>query len=205
MQNCLGELNLMYCLIYLDDMIVFSKTKEEHLQVLHVVLECFQEHNLRFKLSKCEFFHNEINYLDHHVSKEGVQPNKENLKAVTEFTLPQSYTNIWAFLGLVGHYWQFINGFACVAQPLHEHLSREGAGKKDEWVMLTSNAQAAFEMLKKACLEAPVLAFSDFNKPFLLETDTSKLGLGETLIAIMVWLVIPPCCICEPVPDHSWA
>ena len=74
-----------------------------------------------------------------------------------------------------------MKGFAWVAQPRHEHLSGEGAGKKNEWVILTSNIQSAFEMLRKACLEAPVFAFADFNKPFLLETDTSKLGLGVVL------------------------
>ena len=114
MQNCLGELNLMYCLIYLDDMIVFSKTEEEHLCCLCVVFECFQEHILNLKPSKCEFFHNEINYLVHHVSKEGIQPSKENLKAEAEFAPPQTYTEIWAFLGLVGDYQWFIKGFACM-------------------------------------------------------------------------------------------
>ena len=83
----------MYCLIYLNNVIVFSKTEEEHLQHLHVVLECFWEHDLRFKPSNCGFFHNEINYLAHHVSKEGVLPSK-NLKAVAEFTLPQTYKEI---------------------------------------------------------------------------------------------------------------
>ena len=183
----------------------FSKTEEEHLWCLHVVFKCFWEHNLKLKLSKCEFFHNEINYLAHHVSKEGIWPSKENLKAVAEFTPPQTYTEIQAFLGLVGHYWWFIKGFAHMAQPLHEHLSREGAGKKNEWVTLTSDAQVAFEMLKKACLEAPVLAFADFDKPFLLETNASKLGLGCSVIAKAAWWVIPPCCICKPVPDHTWA
>ena len=181
MQNCLGELNLMYCLIYLDDMIVFSKTEEEHLWCLHIVFKCFQEHNLKLKLSKCEFFHSEINYLGHHASKEGVQPSKENLKAVAEFTPPQTYTKILAFLGLVGHYHQFINGIHMRDKPLHENLSGEGAGKKNEWVLLTSDVQAAFEMLKKACFEAPMLTFADFDKPFLLETNASKLWLGTVL------------------------
>ena len=89
-----------------------------------------------------------------------------------------AYTEIQAFLGLVGHYWQYIKGFAYVAQPLHKHLSGEGVSKKSKQVRLTSDVQVAFEMLKKACLEAPVLAFADFDKPFLLETDASKYGLG---------------------------
>ena len=88
MQNCLGELNLTYCLIYLDNVIAFSKTEEEHLGHLHNVFDHSQEHNLRLKPTKCEFFWDEISYLAHHVSKEGMWPSKENLKAVAEFTPP---------------------------------------------------------------------------------------------------------------------
>ena len=87
MQNCLGELNLTYCLIYLDIVIVFSKTEEEHLKCLHIVFNCLWEHNLRLKPTKCKFFRDEINYLAHHVSKGGVWPSKENFKAVAEFPL----------------------------------------------------------------------------------------------------------------------
>ena len=128
-------------------MIVFSKTKEEHLQCLNIVFERFREHNLKLKLSKCEFFQNELNYLAHHVSKEGVQPSKENLKAVAEFAPSLTNTEIQAFPGLVGHYGQFIKGYACIAQPLHKHLSREGAGKKNEWATLMSDTQVAFKTL----------------------------------------------------------
>ena len=116
MENCLGELNLTYCLIYLDDVIVFSKTEKEYLQCLCTVFNCFRIHNLRLKSTQCEFFWNEINYLADHISKEGVWPSKENLKAVAKFTPPQIYIETQAFLGLLGHYWQFIKGFACIAQ-----------------------------------------------------------------------------------------
>ena len=88
---------------------------------------------------------------------------------------------IQAFLGLVGHYQQFIRGFAHIVQPLHEHLSEEGAHKKSKQVMLMAEAKDAFETLKRACLQAPVLAFADFDEPFLLETDASKFGLGGVL------------------------
>ena len=97
---------------------------------------------------------------------------------MAKFTLPRTYTEIQAFLGLVGHYWQFIKGFAHVTQPLHEHLPGECAGKKSEQATVTSDAQVTFETLKKACLEAPVLAFADLDKPFPLKTNASKLGLG---------------------------
>ena len=140
-------------------------------------LKCFCEHNLKLKLSKYKFFYNEINYLGNHVSKEGIQPSK-NSNDVAEFAPPQTYTEIQAFLGLVGHYQLFIKGFTHVAQPLHECLSGKGANKKSEEVMLTSGAQIAFEMLKTVCLGAPVLAFADFDKPILLETNASKSGLG---------------------------
>ena len=90
MQNCLGELNLTYCLIYLDNMIFFLKMEEEHVQGLCIIFEWFQEHYLKLKPTKYEFFWNEINYyLAYHVSKEGVRPSKKNLKAVAEFTPPR--------------------------------------------------------------------------------------------------------------------
>ena len=82
MQNCLGELNLTYCLIYLDDVIVFSDTPEEHLRRMRVVFDCLREHGLKLKLSKCEVFKLEINYLAHHVSQKGVLPSKKNLESI---------------------------------------------------------------------------------------------------------------------------
>ena len=89
---------------------------------------------------------------------------------MAKFTPPQTYTKIQAFFCLVEHYWQFIKGFAYITQPLHEHLSGEGASKKNECVMLIEDALRPFEKFKKAFLEVPALAFANFNKPFLLET-----------------------------------
>ena len=129
-QNCLSKLNLIYCLIYLDDIIVFLQMAEEHLHRLLVVFDWFREYNLKLKPSKCSLFKEEINCLVHRVSKEGVQPRDSNLRAIAECALPQTYTEIWAFLGLVGHYWQFIKGFAHITQPLNGLLSGEGASKK---------------------------------------------------------------------------
>ena len=88
---------------------------------------------------------------------------------------------ICAFLGLVGHYQWFIKGFACIAQPLNGHLSGEDASRKSEKVSLLEDALKAFDALKQACMGAPVLAFTDYTKEFLLETDASKEELGAVL------------------------
>ena len=82
MQNTLGELNLTYCVIYLDDVIVYGHSEEEHLERLRIVLECFREFNLKLKPSKCSFFQSEIVYLMHHVSKEGICPSDANIRAI---------------------------------------------------------------------------------------------------------------------------
>ena len=88
MQNCLGKLNLIFCLIYLDNIIVFLWTTEEHLQRLCMMFNQFQEYNLKLKPSKCSLFKEEINYLVYWVSKKGVQPSDSNLKVIAECTLP---------------------------------------------------------------------------------------------------------------------
>ena len=132
MQNCMGELNFIYCLIYLDDLIMFLQMAEEHMHRLHVVFDWLREYNLKLKPLKCSLFKEEINYLAHQVSKQGVQPSDTNIKAIAECALPQTYTEIRAFLGLVGHYRQFIKGFAQIAKPLNEHLAGEGASRKSE-------------------------------------------------------------------------
>ena len=91
------------------------------------------------------------------------------------------YTEVHAFLGLVGHYRRFIKGLAHIVQPLNKHLTEEGASRKLEQVSLPEDALKAFEVLKQVCMTAPILAFADYTKPFLLETDASKDGLGAVL------------------------
>ena len=181
MQNCLGELNLTYCLIYLDDVIVFSETPEEHLQRMQVIFDCLQEHDLKLKPSKCDVFKPDINYLAHHVSQKGVLPLKKNLESIAQCPPPDTYTKVKSFVGLVGHYRCFIKGFAKLAVPLYDLTSGDNKDKKSEHVDLSPEALEAFDHLKAACLQAPILAFLDFDKPFLLEMDASRKGLGAVL------------------------
>ena len=181
MQNCLGELNLLYCLIYLDGLIMFLQTAEKHLHRLHIMFDWLREYNLKLKPSKCSLFKEQINYLAHWVSKQGVWPSAANLKAIAECVLLQTYTEICAFLGLIDHYRQFIKAFTWIAQPLSEHLTQEGASRKLEWVLLSEDALEAFWALKQDCMNSPILAFANYTEDFLLKTDALKEGLGVVL------------------------
>ena len=104
MQNCLGELNLTYTLIYLDDVIVYSCTEEKHLTQLRAVFERFRESGHKLKPSKCNFFHTEINYLGNTMSAKGMEPSVDSIKAITEMAPPKTYTGIHQFLGATGYF-----------------------------------------------------------------------------------------------------
>ena len=177
-QNTLGELNLTYCIIYLDDVIIFGYLEEEHLECLRVVFECFREFNLKLKPSKCLFFQSEIVYLAHHVSQEGIRPSRDNVRAIEDFPMPETYTQVHAFCGLVGHYQHFIKGFTHIARPLYDVLGKE---VKMGLVQLPPEVWEVVRILKNKIQLAPMLVLPDFDKPFLLETDASKEGLGVVL------------------------
>ena len=178
MQNTLGELNLMHCSIYLDNVIVFGHMEEEHLKWLQVVFKRFCEFNLKLKPLKCSIFQSEIVHLAHHISWRGILPSQENMQAMQEFPMPETYMQVHVFCGLAGHYRRFIKGFANIACPLYDVLGKE---VKMGPVNLPPKAQKAMAVLKGKVQSAPVLVFPDFKKPFLLETDASKEGLGTVL------------------------
>ena len=148
---------------------------------MRVVFDHLHEHSLKLKPSKCEVFKSEINYLAHHVSQKGVLPSKKNLESIAQCLPLDTYTKVKSFVGLVGHYRCFIKGFAKIAAPLYDLTSGDNKDKKSEHVGLSPDAREAFNCLKAACLQAPILSFPDFNKPFLLETDASGRGLGAVL------------------------
>ena len=163
MQNCLGELNLTYCLIYLDDIIVYSKTQEEHLQRMRVVFDHLREHSLKLKPSKCDLFRMELIYLAHHMSKDGVKPSKKNVASIVACPPPKTYTDIRSFTGVMGHYRCFIKGFAHIVAPLYDLTSGNNKDKKSEPMKLSPEALEAFNILKEKCMNTPVLSFPDFK------------------------------------------
>ena len=183
MQKCLGELNLTYALIYLDDVIIFSQTEDpqEHLTWLRAVFERFWEHGLKLKPSKCHFLQKEIAFLGHKVSEEGMKPRDDGLKCIAEMAPLANYTEIWRFLGATGFFRRFIKNYAWIAKLLNDLLEGEASKWKTQPVDLPPEVKEAFDILKMKCMMVPALAFADFEKPFLLETDTSSLGLRAVL------------------------
>ena len=137
MQNCLGDLNLTYALIYLDDIVVFSDTKKEHVKQLAAVFEWFGEHGLKLKPSKCHFFQKEINYLGHHVSAKGMKPGMDNIEGIAEMVPPKTVTGICHFLGATSFYQRFIKGYTKIAQPLNDLISDENYKLKNQLVKMT--------------------------------------------------------------------
>ena len=162
MQNCLGELNLTYALVYLDDVIVYSKIEEDHLRWLQAVFERFQEHGLKLKPSKCRFLRKQITFLGHEVSADSMTPGNLNLKGIVEMVLPANYTEVWHFLGMTGFFWRFIQNYARIAKPLNDILEGEASKLKLEAVTLPLDALDAFEKLKMCCMTAPVIGFCGF-------------------------------------------
>ena len=126
MESCLGQLHLNWCIIYLDDIIVFSRTPEEHLHRLKAVFNKLKAAGLKLKPSKCDLFKQQNNYLGHVVSKEGVSTYPEKIKAVTECPQSTTVTEVRSFLGFVRYYRRSIPNFSKVAKPLNNLLQNLG-------------------------------------------------------------------------------
>ena len=139
------------------------------------------ENGLKLKLSECIFFDKEINYLEHKVSVARMELGTEGLIGIAEIAPPATYTQVRKFLGNMGYFHRFIKGYARIAKPLNDLLQEENSKLKSHPVGLPPDTLAAFQELKMKCLTAPVLAFVDFKKPFLLENDASIEGLGTVL------------------------
>ena len=130
MQGCLGNLHLQYCIIYIDDIIVFSKTPEEHLVRLRAVLEQLKKAELKLKPSKCEFFKQELTYLGHVVSKNGIQTDSKKVEVIQKWPVPTTVTEMCSFLGFTNYYCRFIKKYAQVAKPLYKLISGENIARK---------------------------------------------------------------------------
>ena len=174
-EKVLVGLNWKICVPYIDDIIVFSKTAEEHLERLRLVFERFRTANLKVNPAKCDFFRTNVQFLGHIVSKDGLQADPSKVEAVQNFPTPKSQTDVKSFLGLASYYRRFVPNFAGIARPLHQ--ASEGSSNF-HW---PTAAQDAFDTLKQKLTTTPILAFPNLQKPFILYTDASQFAMGAVL------------------------
>ena len=148
MESCLGDPHLKHCIIYLDDIIIFSKTPEEYIERLRKVFGKLAAAGLKLKPSKCEFFKPRIEYLGHIVSKDGIETNPKKIEAILKWPRLQTVTQVRSFLGICNYYWKFIYQFAQIARLLHKLCSGENAAKKKSMVIWDDDCEEAFKDLK---------------------------------------------------------
>lgn len=175
MDVILSGLKYEICLCYLDDIIVFSRTWDEHLKNLRLVLDRLKLAGIYLKPSKCQFVRRSITFLGHTVSANGVSPTDEKIKAVAAFPNPTKQDDIRIFLGLVNFYRPFLRNIARSQQPLTELLKDNTPFKWD------TPQQEAFNDIKRTLISKPVLKLPDYEKPFILSTDASHQGIGAIL------------------------
>ncbi|KAK1665150.1 hypothetical protein QYE76_053309 [Lolium multiflorum] len=165
-----------FVVVFIDDILIYSKTEEEHEQHLEMVLETLREHQLYAKFSKCEFWLREVGFLGHILSAGGIAVDPSKIKTIAEWKAPTTQTEVRAFLGLAGYYRRFVEGFSSIARPMTQLLKKD---KKFEW---TNKCEESFQQLKSRLTSAPILIMPDITKPFDVYCDASKIGLGCVLM-----------------------
>ncbi|GBG73111.1 hypothetical protein CBR_g12827 [Chara braunii] len=176
MNDIFRDILEQYVLVYLDDILVYSRTLEEHLRHLRDVLDRLCRHGFYAKLSKCRFAQHKVDFLGHYVSDQGLHMDDAKITAIVEWPAPTSAKQLRSFLGLTSYYSNFIRGYARYSYILTSTLLR----KNPPWAW-TPLHEDAFRALKKAVTCTPVLHLPDFYRPFILTTDASDFPVGAVL------------------------
>ncbi|XP_049306295.1 retrovirus-related Pol polyprotein from transposon 297 isoform X2 [Bactrocera dorsalis] len=176
MNNLLQDYINKICLVYLDDIIIFSTSLQEHMNSLRLIFARLQEANLKVQLDKSEFLKKETEFLGHIITTEGVKPNPKKIECVVNFPIPKTAKQIKQFLGLTGYYRKFIKDYSAIAKPMTRCL------KKDSQININdSDYEKSFNTLKTLLTHDPILTYPNFSKTFTLTTDASNYALGAVL------------------------
>ena len=159
----------------MDDILVYSKTKEEHISHVRQVLSVLKENHLAARASKCEFHRPEVEFLGHVISGSGVKTDPKKISALKDWPTPSTVKEVQSFVGFCNYYRRFVKNFASIAKPLHNLT------KKDSKFVWTEECNSAFLTLKDKLCSSEVLIQPDPNKPYKLETDASKFAIGCVL------------------------
>lgn len=164
------------CVVYLDDILIFSTSLQEHISSIRKIFQVLNKHNLKIQFDKCSFLKKETEFLGHILTDEGMKPNPNKIKCIEDYPLPVSERQLRGLLGMTGYYRKFIEGYAKLACPMTKYL-KKGAKinpKDPEYI-------SAFERLKQNLIAYPILKFPDFDKSFELTTDASNYAIGAVL------------------------
>lgn len=176
MNDILGDYVGRKCYVYLDDIIIVGYNLENHLENLNLVLKRLSEFNLKIQLDKCEFLKRETEFLGHIVTSEGVKPNPDKIEKIIQWPMPKNQKEIKQFLGLVGYYRRFIQDFSKITRPISKYLKKDSTVDVKDITYIN-----AFNTLKKIISTDQILAYPQFELPFILTTDASGYALGAVL------------------------
>lgn len=165
-----------FVIVFLDDILIYSRTLAEHREHVRMVLQKLREHRLYAKASKCEFFCDHVEFLGHRVDRDGLHMMDDKVRAIREWPRPQSVEDVRSFLGMAGYYRKFIQGFSTLAAPLTEVLKK---GVRFEW---TDSLERSFRALIQATTTAPTLILPDPSKPYVITADACGYGIGASLM-----------------------
>lgn len=175
MEMILAGLDTKSCLVYLDDVILFNRTEDEHLATLQEVFERIRAAGLKLKAQKCRFARKEVTFLGHLVSEEGIRPDPRNVEKVLAWPHPSSDEEMRSFLGLCGYYARFIQGYAAITKPLRDATVADGQ------IRWTEAMRGAFEQLKSVLATPPILTLPTGKGTFVLYTDACNFAVGVVL------------------------
>ncbi|GJV05050.1 putative reverse transcriptase domain-containing protein [Tanacetum coccineum] len=165
-----------FVIVFIDDILIYSKNKKEHEEHLKLILELLKKEELYAKFSKCEFWIPKVQFLGHVIDSEGIHVDPAKIESIKDWTSPKSPTEIRQFLGLAGYYRRFIEGFSKIAKPMTKLTQKK---VKFEW---GDKQEAAFQLLKQKLCSAPILALPEGSEDFIAYCDASKKGLGAVLM-----------------------
>jgi hypothetical protein len=165
-----------FVLVYMDDIIIFSKTAQEHKIHLEEVFKLLMKAGLKLNPDKCDFYQEKILFLGHMISKKGIQPNPALVEKIKNCPRPTTKTKVRSFLGLASYYRRFIRNFSGIARPLYNLT------KHDEIFAWTEECEYAYDHLRNCLTSYPVVIYPNFNKPFSLHTDASNYAIGAVLV-----------------------
>lgn len=175
MDHVLREFIGKICVIYLDDILVFSTSLQEHAENLEKILKVLNKFNLKIQLDKCEFMKKETAFLGHIITTEGVKPNPEKISVIKSWPVPKTEKELRGFLGTLGYYRRFIRDFSKITKPLTSQL------RKTEKIRHTKEFLDTFEKCKDLLTTSHILQYPDFMRPFVLTTDASNYAIGAVL------------------------